>query len=234
MSYAKTVDLFPPCSTAVPGAPRMSGYSIKCGQCGAMDKMISQGKTFPPEVVARKFEARGWSVDARNAARHVCPACLDAKSKSKIRVKEMRVIQPATSAPALADPPRVMEREDRRIIFQKLSEVYLDEKRGYDEGWTDHRVATDLGVPRAWVSSIRDENFGPEGASEELRASLVEARKLVVDCRALIDSLSRDRALMQALSDRIAKAEAEAAPLLTAAERMSRKIDAIGKSVGIA
>lgn len=60
-----------------------------------------------------------------------------------------------------ADTPRTMSRDDRRIIFGKLETCWSDAKKTYDDGWTDERVVKDLGVPRAWVSTVRDENFGP-------------------------------------------------------------------------
>lgn len=74
-----------------------------------------------------------------------------------------------------ADPPPEMTREKRRIILMKLEEAYIDEKRGYENGWSDNRVAQDLGVPRSWVTKLRDENFGPSGASEEMTDFLREA-----------------------------------------------------------
>lgn len=80
------------------------------------------------------------------------------------------------------EPPREMSRDDRRVIFAKLNEVYIDESKGYDNGWSDHRVAVDLGVPRAWVASVREEMFGPDKSN-------AEARQLVQDGRALKDEM---------------------------------------------
>ncbi len=62
-------------------------------------------------------------------------------------------------------PPREMTREDRRIVFAKIEEVYLDETTGYIKDWNDERVAKDLNCPRKWVETIRDENFGPAHAA---------------------------------------------------------------------
>lgn len=77
-----------------------------------------------------------------------------------------------------AEAPRVMGKEDRRIIFGKLDEVYVDEKTGYDKGWSDERVAKDLGVPRAWVSDVRDEFYGPAKSEyAELFVAKLEAVK---------------------------------------------------------
>lgn len=75
-----------------------------------------------------------------------------------------------------AEPPRQMTKEDRRLIFAKIDEVYLDESKGYSSGWSDKKVSSDLGVPSAWVRTIREENFGTEGANEELISLIAEAR----------------------------------------------------------
>jgi hypothetical protein len=113
------------------------------------------------------------------------------------------------------DLPRQMSRDDRRIIFEKLNEVYVNEKVGYSDGWTDERVATDLGVPRAWVCTIRDENFGDELASESIRKTVQEARDLMV-------ALTRVRG---ELSQEIAKAKMD----IDAADRLERQLAEIAK-----
>jgi hypothetical protein len=71
-----------------------------------------------------------------------------------------------------------MGREDRRIIFDKLNGVYLDERRGYDTGWSDHKVSTDLGVPRAWVEQVREEMFGPVNSNPDIEAFVKAVREL--------------------------------------------------------
>ena len=84
------------------------------------------------------------------------------------------------------EEPRKMGREDRRIIFEKLNEVYLNEAVGYETGWSDHRVATDLGVPRKWVEQIRDENFGAIGTNPEMSEFLTEAERLIGEARSIL------------------------------------------------
>jgi hypothetical protein len=74
-----------------------------------------------------------------------------------------------------------MGKEDRRLIFAKINDVYLDEKQGYSSGWSDKRVSEDLGVPCAWVKTIREDNFGFEGANEDVRPILDEVKKLLAD-----------------------------------------------------
>lgn len=65
--------------------------------------------------------------------------------------------------PPKAEPPREMTRQDRRIIMEKLDEVYGE--NSYKTPWTDAAVAKDLGCPRAWVTELRDQCFGPEGSN---------------------------------------------------------------------
>lgn len=90
-----------------------------------------------------------------------------------------------------ADPPRQMTKEDRRLIFAKIDEVYLDESKGYSTGWSDKNVASDLGVPQAWVKTIREENFGSEGANEDVKALIAEAREIERCIREIGDGLTK-------------------------------------------
>ncbi len=87
-----------------------------------------------------------------------------------------------------AELPPQMGRDDRRIIMEKLDDVYGD--NAYGGSWTDTTVARDLNVPRAWVSEVREAFFGPEGSNplldrygqereefERLHAGFMAARK---------------------------------------------------------
>jgi hypothetical protein len=86
---------------------------------------------------------------------------------------------------------REMTRDERRLIFAKLDNVFLDEKRGYDDGWTDHRVAEDLGVPKAWVAQIRDENFGPENRNEAATALIADVAELNEQIGTMFDRINK-------------------------------------------
>lgn len=162
----------------VPGAPNVPGYSIRCCKCGAMEKVSSNTRagTMPPEGVAQKFRSKGWLVGNREGG-DICPKCIDAAKKPRAK-KESNVVH--LQAPVIvADPPREMKREDRRLIFSKIEDVYLDEKQGYSSGWSDKKVADDLGVPLAWVRSIREENFGVEFLNEDVKSILADGRELL-------------------------------------------------------
>lgn len=88
-----------------------------------------------------------------------------------------------------AEEPPTMSREDRRLIFAKIDEVYLDETTGYSDGWTDSRVAEDLGVPLAWVKTIRAENFGEERSNAALLANLEEAKWTLNEAKKIHDEI---------------------------------------------
>jgi hypothetical protein len=100
---------------------------------------------------------------------------------------------------------RPMTREDKHIVFAKLSEVYIDDKVGYGRGWTDEKVATDLGVPRAWVRLIREEFFGDEVGNEEIREQVAEAQAALVGMRKLEPDMRR----LLSLADKVEKSLAE-------------------------
>ncbi|WP_180897335.1 hypothetical protein [Martelella soudanensis] len=162
---------------------------IVCGCCEAsgyaiLSAALRQG---PAEVVTDHFRAGGWSVGATPADDR-CPACRrNTSTRNRMKGQIMAAAKPrkaaatakalavrttaaagATSEPASqpvpqADPPPAMDREDRRIITEKLDDVYGD--RGYRGSWTDTTLARDLNVPRAWVSEVREAFFGPEGSN---------------------------------------------------------------------
>jgi hypothetical protein len=98
-----------------------------------------------------------------------------------------------------------MTRDDRRIVFEKLNEVYLNDKVGYAKGWTDETVAVDLGVPRAWVRLIREENFGDEVGNEDIREQVREAQAMLAQVRAIEPEMRR----LLGMSDKIERSLAE-------------------------
>jgi len=157
-------------------------------------------------LVAEKFETIGWLI-GKTASQHRCPSCYAAIKASRKRKSEMKnsasepAITEASSKivqmPVLNIPPSppVQEpvpaqsgtkqptRDERRIIFQKLNEVYVGEETGYSAGWSDKRIAADLGVPMAWIKIIRDENFGPN-IDEAMVTLINEAKAVLIEIQA--------------------------------------------------
>src|SRR5262249_4668120 len=150
----------------------------------------------------------------RSPTAHRCPKCFSAAKFGAIRKSEekpmpkVEVPPPQVALQVVKDSGKVMTREDRRIIFEKLNDVYIDGKVGYGRGWTDEKVATDLGVPRAWVKLLREENFGDEVGNEDIRDQVNEARKVLADIKALQQHFEGVQRLF-AVADKIEKSLAE-------------------------
>ncbi|MCP3472314.1 hypothetical protein NLM33_18525 [Bradyrhizobium sp. CCGUVB1N3] len=161
------------------------------------------------QFIARKLEQKGWRI-GKTATTHRCPKCFNAAKFAAIRKSEEKPVVNKTEQPlqVVQENARVMTREDRRIIFEKLNDVYIDGKVGYGRGWTDEKVATDLGVPRAWVKLLREENFGDEVGNEEIRQQVIEAHKVLTDIKALRPHLDQAQRLF-ALADKIEKSLSE-------------------------
>jgi len=199
---------------------RGTQWAITCGSCGTTASLGQQdmGGKLLAEQLPKRARLNGWE-PGKKSSDHRCPGCLMRASTKTMRKPPVLAVVPPSQEPAMAvpapkDEPRQMGREDRRVIFAKLEEVYVDEKTGYEVGWTDERVANDLGVPRAWVSAMREENFGP-ARSEALDNALQEAREVAGQIQAIktrVDELQRD---MVVLVERQAKVEANI-------ERLSR------------
>lgn len=88
------------------------------------------------------------------------------------KIHEAAKLMTEKSPALVTEIPAAPTPSDRRIIFAKLEEVYLDEVKGYSANWTDDRVSKDLGVPRAWVAEVREINFGPLRDNEQMRELL--------------------------------------------------------------
>lgn len=197
--------------------PSQSAIEISCGACGHKDHAVNSGglKVLPGAWVENYFAQKGWHV-GRKPADDRCPKCAAEARADKRALASERKEKAVAAAPTAAEPPRQMDFEDRRLIIRKLEEVYVDAKTGYDSGWSDKRVADDLGVPRAWVAELREANFGPARDNEEIRAFLARfdahvAKVREVDERAeavkadAVQLLQETRALVK-VADSIRKA----------------------------
>ena len=186
-------------------------YRVTCSECGVTDSIGRQnmGSKTANEQVPKKFAVKGWYIG--DSPKHdKCPSCTERhrKKSSAAIVTEIFERYPSvkTVVPLKAEPPREMSRDDRRIIFAKLNEVYIDEKSGYDKGWSDKKIGDDLNVPLAWVKTIREENFGP-ARTEEIDQVIVEARAVSQEIRDLNMKLTELINAVKVASDRAARIE---------------------------
>lgn len=207
-------------------------------------------------AMQRKFEGEGWFIGA-TVRQTRCPECireaatarankpaapslrLVAAAANITRVAPAQVpvaLQPTIpEQPTMTQPkapePREMSREDRRIIFAKLNEVYVNDKVGYGDEWTDKLVAEDLGIPMAWVALVRDENFGPIGGNEIIAARIAEAKAVVAECNRLLEAGSTLKAQMDQVQAQINALNRELAPLQVQASHIHGIVITLEKTV---
>lgn len=250
---------FLPMTVAAEGGRRRV-HRVTCKECGTTDDISAN--TFSGsranEDLLNVWRRRGWDIGNR-PHKDVCPACASAARKMKRRARQasdnetitqptaeiIPMPQPIAPETTAAEAPTEPSREDKRVIFTKLNEVYQDETTGYTAGWTDKKVAEDLGVPLAWVASIREDNFGPERSNEEIKAALAEVREWrgkvegvqdaanaieaeIATVRGAIDGLNKTLA---GLEDRRARLVQTVGSLNGEAHRLDKKVAAIERAL---
>lgn len=120
-----------------------------------------------------------------------------------------------------AEPPEKMTKSDRRTICIKLEKVYIDENIGYSKGWNDEKVALDLGVPRAWVEFLREENFGPN-KSEEVTRIAEDGKVLLDELKQVLSQADGAKQVLRAACEMLGKFE----PRI---QRLERELSALTK-----
>lgn len=183
----------------------------------------SRPQSWIESTIARKLESEGWkTLKAKDGP--VCPSCVarGTAEPSKLHVIEARPEDQAKPIPIknfkdldiltltqlgqTSPKPPELTKENRRVILAKLEDVYVDETTGYSAGWTDAKVAADLGVPRAWVTTLRAENFGPEG-NEEIKVALAEAKELMAAINKAMCAFGEQNRIIDELERRAEKIE---------------------------
>ena len=181
---------------AADAGPARASAVVRCSLCGKKEHIVSTGRSpMPPEAVQKKLMQSGWLI-GRRPADDTCPKCIR-------KAKENKVV---TLKPK-PEPVREISRDDRRIIFAKIEDVY--EGDGYIAGWTDKRVAEDLGVPKKWVSDMRAEFFGDAAANEEILQFLERVEtfeKKWRDAERMIAAIQADAEKLRRDADAIRKA----------------------------
>lgn len=199
---------------------------IICAECGTQDIFrLTDSASQSVRMATVYFERRGWVI-GRKAAKDLCPACRDVKrqehqERRALRearpAKEMAVMKPKTTPNlAVAEPPREATRENKQLIHMKLAEVYIEKPGGaghYERGWSDEKLARDLGVPRAWVSQIRKDFFGEGEGGEDVAELLVKVDALRLDVEKATSAANAATAACESVLARMREIERETKPL---------------------
>lgn len=221
--------------------------------CGAIQRIFFKvGNGAPTDAIYKKFCQKEWHVDLNDPAGDRCPFHKNGRAAIRIVTgkKETRAAaeavfaakpaMPELAATARIPAPNVTKENtvsnvtalpnaqpslaDRRLIFAKLNEVYIDERSGYKAPWDDEAVAKDLGIhiPVEWVRSIRAENFGALNSNGELVALVSEARKFSDEAWAAVEELRKSGPLLT-----------KALAMQPKLEALTKRLDEISKALGV-
>jgi hypothetical protein len=175
--------------------PRGPHYRIVCGKCGDDDFVSAQdmGATHPN--IARKFARAGWLIGATTAADR-CPACAGPSAAKTVSKGLPMVKTPPATAPLPALPgvavvtPSPAAAMKITEVYMALSDAYDLAARGYRAGWTDERIARDLGVSVELVAKRREQDFGPV-VVDTFGPDLDELGRLLLDELAAVERLQQ-------------------------------------------
>ena len=195
------------------GDKSTKAMQITCACCGGVAYFPHQTgiNRKPPIAATQHFQNKGWVV-GNNPRKDFCP--IHASPAKRKGQKAM-----ADTVATIADKPREMSRDDRRIINDKLDEVYA--KDAYKSPWTDAAVAKDLGVPRDWVAQVRDQFFGPAGSNPLYDEFLKESERMETVFRAYAET----NASVQAAIAEQRRVEADLEKQMGSYRALARKVE---------
>lgn len=154
---------------------RRAYHVVQCATCPVQLVLTTNSTAeMAANVIRKRAQFYGWVIGSTHR-KDRCPACAGRQPKSNvipIKSEESTMPEPTILQRASDEPPRTMDVDDRRVIFTKLTEIYIGKEEGYAAPWTDQTVSKDLGVPLAWVVEVRDQFFGPARDNTEVRELL--------------------------------------------------------------
>lgn len=181
--------------------------TAKCSACDAFENVpVTSKQPLPADALVKKMQQRGWVMGHRR--RHdLCPKCASKKASSpKVeRIADYLATLPNKKEPAMqTEQPRKPSRDEKRLIVLAIEDHYDDKLHGYAEGWSDDKIATDLNVPRKWVSDLREEFYGPV-VDPELAELERKVKSLATDLEAATAVIEAIRRSLNDVKERIAK-----------------------------
>jgi len=207
---------------------KMMGRARCDGGCGAVLEFTAihvgrKGTPGPDRIdisaALHRINENGWRATAKKQLCGTCAAAV--REKSHKEEPEMTVA--ATTPPADVPQPT---REQKREIMLMLQEVYDPTAKRYTGAETDQTVANALGITRwGWVSTIREEFFGPAGneAAELLAAEVRNALATHQEARSKLAGWMKDA------NQALAHIDAQIATMNAALKRLEPKVAAVAK-----
>ena len=111
---------------------------------------------------------------------------------------------PETKVVSIKPPTNGSQAIDTDTAFKINDTIapHYEHGRGYENGWNDNRVATELGVPITAVEQIRSKRLGPTG-DEELRAMVERVEAQAAEMQKHADRLLAESDQMEKMSRQI-------------------------------
>lgn len=169
-------------------------FTCDCGQgIGVND---TKRRSNPEEWAMSVIRKQGWR--AWKARKILCPDCVAKEDEKKMNKRTAIKITTVTEPePLKAEPPRQPTPADNRRIHDAVDAAYDDKAGCYTKNHSDDLIAKALNVPRAWVSKIREDFFGPDLSEAErlkiaYRAELALIQGEMDEHRARLDKVIDD------------------------------------------
>lgn len=154
------------------GVGYMQRARFTCSRCEQSHNLplFRGSKAFNPEKTVKAAQAAGWDCH-QNSETATCPACVAAKRQAargdRIEKAPPALEAPVKPAPPLSVVPTPMTSDQRLKIRSALDSHFDDSKGRYLGGYSDHRIAEELKIPRIHVETIREAAYGPIRVSKE-------------------------------------------------------------------
>lgn len=185
-----------------------------------------------------RFENKGWFL-GNSPKEDLCPdhakaALEERRARRRPHATNLKLVSDNDGANQIMQTPqpKIMTRDDKRIINAKLHDVYIGEREGYQTPWTDKKVADDLGVPLAWVIEIREDLFGPAADNSEVRDYLERAEKAKADAADLLAKINTHILAIESAAEQLPKLKATAAEINRNLDTMNVTGQRIQRAVG--
>ena len=211
---------------------RIMGRALCDGGCGATVEFIAvavrrKGTPGPDRIdipaALHRVNESGWRATAKKQTCKTCVTTKPEKPKEEPEMVQITTTQSMTPIRAggvkldpVTDVPQPT-RDQKREIMLMLQEVYDPAAKRYTGAETDQTVANALGIARwGWVSTIREEFFGPAGneaadlLAAEVSGALVRTETTLVlaqgrmgEMGAMIEEVTIQRDKLAALLARV-------------------------------
>lgn len=179
-----------------------------CARCGghADLRLVGAGNSWNPEATVKLAVEDGWDASL-NSTRAECPRCVGARKtraagespgpkRGRFYERAMAAVEKSTSAEVIQMSTALKPlSSEQRLRIRALLDKHFDDGAGrYLDGYSDHRIATELDLPRLHVETIREAAYGairvpPEMEAAERAVKVLESK--LPDAQRLCDQIQQ-------------------------------------------